>query len=226
MSTVENEERIKRQSEILQEICYRVLEAHRFIHQGTQNNESGCFADGIDKLSAVESLIIELDNSVASNISFYAPNSKELREAVALLKITNEFERIANGARKFSRDIPKYLQDGFKDSRTYQYILELHGATTEAIHLAVKACTTEQAGFDYEHCLSQAVVEESKTDDLFAMLHKEIIHADYDDELFLRHIIELFNAIRRLERAADHAVNIIKLMIYAKRGGVLGELDL
>lgn len=212
-----------KQSELMQKIAEKVLQAHEMAYLGTKTRDFSLL-DGVPgQLEGLNDLILILDNTIAANITNFKPDSVELRESVAYLKITNEFERIGNSARKFNRDIKKFLQDSFKESNTYNYTVDLYAATVETIRQSVKACSIQSKDLDYDRCLNQAIAEESKTDDLFSMIHKEIIFTEYQDEIFLRYTIELFNSIRRLERAADHAVNVIRLMIYAKQGGMIGE---
>lgn len=204
---------------MLKQVGARILECHTKSLNGVKEFDMTILSSIQCETELINAELQRIDNAVVAKIGLCEPGSDELRYMIALLKITSDLERIANAARKYIRDVGKYLKDGFNQSFTYNHMILLHQSTITAIELALEACNGDENAFDYDACLKHAIIEESKTDDLFSLIHKEIIFSDYSDEVYLRLTIELFNSVRRLERAADHSVNIIKLMIFARKGG-------
>jgi phosphate transport system protein len=62
-------------------------------------------------------------------------------------------------------------------------------------------------------------VEESKSDDLYSILEKNILSdiAKMIDQS--ADFIQILSTMRKLERMADRSVNIVQLMIFARVGG-------
>jgi phosphate transport system protein len=68
-------------------------------------------------------------------------------------------------------------------------------------------------------------VEESKTDDLYSILEKNIMADLCKDIENSAECIEVLSTMRKLERMADRAVNVTKLMLFARVGGELRQFS-
>jgi len=63
------------------------------------------------------------------------------------------------------------------------------------------------------------MVEESKNDDLFSILEKEIMTQIMGEQELSVEYVRVLGTLRKLERACDRSVNIANLLLYAARGG-------
>ena len=70
-----------------------------------------------------------------------------------------------------------------------------------------------------EDAYRRVKVEESKSDDLYSILEKNVLSdiAKMIDQS--ADFIQILSTMRKLERMADRSVNIVQLMIFARVGG-------
>ena len=74
-----------------------------------------------------------------------------------------------------------------------------------------------------EENYNRVLVEESKTDDLYSMIEKNILkliskHLELSKDYF-----DLLSSFRRLEKIADRASSIANLLLFANLGGELNS---
>jgi phosphate transport system protein len=67
------------------------------------------------------------------------------------------------------------------------------------------------------------MVEESKSDDFFSLLEKEIMSLIIDSKELATEYVKVLGTLRKLERSCDRSVNIANLIIYAKKGGSIQQ---
>ena len=70
---------------------------------------------------------------------------------------------------------------------------------------------------------NKALVEESKTDDLYAMVEKNILKLITKNAELSRDYFDILSSLRRIEKVADRAVSIASLMQFAHLGGEIGQ---
>lgn len=198
------------------------LSAHEMCLDGMKNRNRDIFSGVQELLGHLGEKVDDIDNNTVEILALYSPEARDLREFVSYLKITNEFERICNGAEKYAKNIVNYMDDIHASPVIFSLVSNLHQCTINAVKYAKDACVIDDAdNFDFKQCLMDALVQEEKTDDLFVQFNKEI--AEANTNVPLPDNITIFNSVRRLERAADHSVNIAKLMYYARIGGEIGQ---
>jgi len=162
-----------------------------------------------------------VDNKIVATLALYSPEAEELRRLIAYLKVSERWAKAYEVIRKFSKRIAPFVDKEISVLRIHKDIVDLALSSKNALLIAQQACMDGDA--DMEVLKSQVIAEESKSDDLFSLIHKDIILSSYKEEVYVRASIEFFNASRRLERGADVAVEIVKLISYAKHGGRLEE---
>jgi phosphate transport system protein len=65
------------------------------------------------------------------------------------------------------------------------------------------------------------MVEESKSDDLYALMEKNILDFKILSDDFIANYAKILSTVRKLEKMADRAVAVAKLVLFAKSGGEL-----
>ncbi len=85
----------------------------------------------------------------------------------------------------------------------------------------ISECFENHEDCDYEDIYRAVMVEESKGDDLHSILEKEILSRIIIEGDLSIEYVRVLRTLRKLERAADHAINIAKLMLYSKEGGAI-----
>ncbi|MFV0481609.1 MAG: PhoU family transcriptional regulator, partial [Campylobacteraceae bacterium] len=63
--------------------------------------------------------------------------------------------------------------------------------------------------------------EESKSDDLYSILEKNVLNELAKNLDFTANYIKVLSTMRKLEKMADRSVAVAKLVVYARSGGKL-----
>lgn len=167
--------------------------------------------------------IDEIDNLIIKVFALYTPEARDLRELVAFLKITNEFDRIANSCNSFIRDFPNALADEVDQDFILEYAIPLQKTSVNALTHALELLQLEEDNSVNEH-YKAVVVEEGKNDDLYKIVEKSLLKKVHDDVHLSKEYQDIMAALRRLEKIADRALSIANLMHYAKVGGEISKI--
>ncbi len=203
------------------EIRKDIVTMGEFVLSSFEESLQGIKEGNIDHLKAAREGNIKhltymadsVDNNIIVALALYAPEAGELREMIALLKITNELVRIAEASKKFSRGMQEIVESGSDISGIKQYIIELHSVSIRSIKLVIEGFKSfSQETYRAIH------IEEEKSDEIFGIIQKEVLSSLNADELTATYI-RLIKTIKKHERVTDHCENIAKLLHYAKEGG-------
>ncbi|MCU7940336.1 MAG: PhoU family transcriptional regulator [gamma proteobacterium symbiont of Bathyaustriella thionipta] len=200
------------------------LTMNQFILEPLENCDT-CTLNEIEKLPKKERYdsIDKIDNLIINVFALYTPEARDLRELVAFLKITNEFDRIANSCNSFIRDFPKALTDEVDKNFILEYALPLQKSSVNALTHALKLLELDDKKTVDEH-YKLVVVEESKNDDLYKIIEKSLLKKINNDMHLSKDYQDIMAALRRLEKIADRALSIANLMHYAKVGGEITKI--
>ena len=181
-----------------------------------------CKLDDISKIKKHERYekIDEIDDLIIKFFALYTPEAKDLRLLIAFLKMTNEFDRIANSCNSFIRDFPQALSDEVDKDFILEYAIPLQKTSVAALTGALNLIALddkERVHAEYKN----VVVEEAKNDDLYQIIEKNLLTKINDNIMLSQDYQDIMQALRRLEKVADRALSIASLMHYAKLGGVI-----
>lgn len=182
------------------------------------NNNMDEYDNVKDKLKNVESQGDTIDNEIIKTFALFGPEAKELRSLVAYLKMNNELVRIGTGVRKYARRMKDSIQSDTSFEPLKPTIIQLHKSTVRALELILE-CFTSLDECNIEDYYRKIMVEESKNDDIFSILEKDIMALIIDEKELSPEYVKLLGTVRKLERSCDRSVNIANLMMYAKKGG-------
>lgn len=169
-------------------------------------------------LKNVETEANTIDNEIVIALALFGPEAKDLRKMVAYLKITNEMVKIAENIRSFSKRMAAHLQSNIPFSTVHEYSKHLCKTAVHAVNLAIATIEVNERE-TLEDTYRKVKVEESKSDDLYSILEKNILSdiAKLIDQS--ADFIQILSTMRKLERMADRSVSIVQLMIFARVGG-------
>lgn len=187
-------------------------------------NCDACKLKDIKKISKQQryKTIDRIDNHIITVFALYTPQAKDLRTLVAFLKITNEFDRIANSAHSFIRDFPNALSEEVDKDFILEYAIPLQKSSVSALQNALLLMEVDDKKSVDEH-FKIVVLEESKNDELYKIIEKSLLKKTSDDIHLSKDYQDIMAALRRLEKIADRALNIASLMHYAKVGGEISR---
>ena len=158
----------------------------------------------------IDSLEVEIEESILGTIAVHQPVADDLRILAAMLKITNDLERIGDYAIKIAqrgKDIDANLIKSIKTP-----LSKLGTSSIQMIKDAVQALDAGDAD------LAQKVRDaDDQVDDLNKSLIRELSKIDDDD---FESLVALVSISRRFERASDHATNIAEDVLFWLEGRI------
>lgn len=197
-------------------IAEDVIKGHQLALEGFRERNRETLASVGDLLADIEDRANKADNEIVRVLALFGPEASELRELIATLKVTNELVRISDGAKAYAKRMIVYLNEGFDFSPYRDVMVELHQCAIRAVRFAT---LHDECGEDFDDCCRRACHEEDRTDDLHDALQKALLSRMCDDQEQTVAFFKVLGTVRKLERVADHAVNISKLMAFAREGG-------
>ncbi len=171
-------------------------------------------------LKKVVSKSNEIDNLIVTTLALYSPEAKDLREMVSYLKITNELVRATSNSKTFIKSFRKSFSEDLDEQTILEYAIPLQKAAVNALEISL-SMIEEYDEKIIEEQYNRVLVEESKTDDLYAMVEKNILKMINKNHELSRDYLNLLSSLRKLEKCADRAASIANLMLFAKIGGEL-----
>ncbi|MBP9567005.1 MAG: phosphate uptake regulator PhoU [Sulfurospirillum sp.] len=212
------EERLIEIKKMLIDLGLEITMASEKALSGMESLDANRFESAKTLLKNVENQANAIDNEIVVTLALFGPEAKDLRKMVAYLKITNELVKIAENIRSFSKRMVIHLQSGLPFASLHEYSTHLCKTSIQAVTLAIGTINISERE-TLEDTYRRVKVEESKSDDLYSILEKNILSdiAKVIDQS--ADFIQILSTMRKLERMADRSVNIVQLMIFARVGG-------
>ncbi len=160
----------------------------------------------------------EIDNIIVSTLALYSPEAKDLRRLVSFLKITNELVRTAANTKDFAKNFKKSYSNDLDTAIILEYTIPLLKSALLSLKTSA-SIIDEHDEKQIEEKYHKVVVEESKTDDLYLIIEKNILKLIAQKLDLSKEYFDILSSLRRLEKIADRAVSIAKLLQFAQIGG-------
>ncbi len=195
-----------------------IVTANQTSLKAFESHEEQDFKEVQEKLNNIAVQGDVIDNEIIKTFALFGPEAKELRTLVAYLKMTNEIVRIGEGVKKYTRRMKAHTSSDVDLTPLSSTILQLHKSTVKALQY-ILTCFQDLDACNIEEYYRKIMVEESKNDDMFAILEKEIMTLIIEERELSPEYVKVLGTLRKLERSCDRSVNIANLMLYAKEGG-------
>ena len=160
----------------------------------------------------------EIDNIIVTTLALYSPEAKDLRQLVSFLKITNELVRTGANAKDFAKMFKKSYSEDLNTPMILEYAVPLLKSALLSLRTSI-SIIDETNTAHIEEKYHRVIVEESKTDDLYLMIEKNILKLITKNLDLSKEYFDLLSSLRRLEKIADRAVSIANLLQFAQVGG-------
>lgn len=183
-----------------------------------ENNQNDLYESAKNHLKTIQTDANKIDNEVIKTLALYGPEAEELRLLVAFLKMTNEFDRIGENMKKYNNRIQELCRGECDITVMTPSIVQLQKTTLNAlqyIHDYLESIHTSDA----EELFRKVSVEESKNDDLFSVIEKDLLNLIVNSSELSADYVKVLATLRKLERTGDRTVNIASLLLYAQKGG-------
>lgn len=212
------ESQIKELQQMISKMMGRIVTASQMTLDAYSKHESEKFMDAISELKGLEHEANTIDNEVIKTFALFGPEANELRMLVAYLKMTNELVRIGEGVKKYARRMKEHCESECDLSPLDTTIIQLHKSSLTALKY-IAECFDQMGNCEIDDFYRKIMVEESKNDDLFAIIEKDILSQIIRESELSTEYVRVLGTLRKLERSCDRSVNIANLMLYAQKGG-------
>lgn len=199
-------------------LLFQIIRCSEETLNAFENNHSELYENARNYLKNLQRDANKIDNEIIKTFALFGPEADELRLLVAYLKMTNELDRVGDGMRKYAKRLEEHLNTGCDLSILSNTIIQLHKTTLNALQY-IHVCLENKEGCDAEDLYRKVMVEESKNDDLFSIMEKEILTLIITSGELSVEYVKVLGTLRKLERSGDRAVNIAALLLYAQKGG-------
>ncbi|BCD62341.1 phosphate transport system protein [Nitratiruptor sp. YY08-26] len=211
------QQRVKRLNSVVQDATKKIVAAHKVALSAFKNKDLDEFEAVIELVKTMDEEARDIDNDVVKIIALFGPEASELRELIAYIKLTNEIVRIGDYAKTYAKTMKRHIAKKIDFSKLDEYVIQLHETAIKAIEFALDIIESE----DGEELYRKTMVEESKTDEIFKLFEKELLSDLCEDSKKIADYLNVLSTARKIERTADRAVEIAKLLLFAKKGGKL-----
>jgi phosphate transport system protein len=212
------EQKIKDIQSMIAELMGQVVEANQVTLDAYKTHDNAKYDSVRNILKSIDSEANAIDNEIVKTFALFGPEAQELRMLVAYLKLTNELLRIAEGSKKYARRMREHCEGECNLAPFNEIVIQLHTTSLNAM-VYIEACFNKPGECNVEDLYRKIMVEESKNDDLFSILEKEIMTQIMGEQELSVEYVRILGTLRKLERACDRAVNIANLLLYAAKGG-------
>lgn len=205
---------------MISDLMLQIIRSSEDTLNAFENNQSTLFESARTHLKNLQNDANKIDNEIIKTFALFGPEADELRLLVAYLKMTNELDRIGDGMRKYSKRLEEHCKGECDLSVITNTIIQLHKTTLNALQYLYE-CLKSKELCDAEELYRKVMVEESKNDDLFSIMEKELLTLIITSGDLSVEYVKVLGTLRKLERSGDRAVNIAALLLYAQKGGEL-----
>jgi phosphate transport system protein len=192
----------------LKEMILLVLSMHTEVKIALEKMDSKAALQIVKRDEQVNNLDELINESVLSFLATQAPVAKDLRSAIAMVRVANDVERIGDYAKTIAELIilTKPLYDPFKSyiNGMFDDFLKMFRAATELFFKPV----LEESYL----IANQDQFIDAKLKAAFNEIPKVVNPTN------VMSLLHTFNVIRTLERAGDHTKNICEAVIFKLKG--------
>jgi phosphate transport system protein len=192
----------------LKEMILLVLSMHEEVKVALGKMDTKAALEIVKRDEQVNNLDELINESVLSFLATQAPVAKDLRSAIAMIRVANDVERIGDYAKKIAELIilTKPLYEPFKTyiNPMFDDFIKMFKAATDLFFKPVLEDTYLIANQD------QFI--DAKLKAAFNEIPK-VVNVNN-----VMSLLETFNVIRTLERAGDHTKNICEAVIFKLKG--------
>ncbi len=203
-------------------VGHRVVLANELSLESIQKGNYEQFNDAKTNLQNLDKASNKIDNMIVNTLALHAPEAKDLRVLVSYLKITNELVRASTNTKSFIKSFAKVVNFKIDMNSITEYSIPLHKSAITALKTALEIIEREEDNKTEEYYL-KVMVSETKTDDLYSMIEKNVLKLASKDIEHSKEYFEVLSSLRRLEKVADRAASIANLLLYAHIGGEIHQ---
>lgn len=183
--------------------------------QAVETRDARLAATIIDQDEIIDQQEIDVEETCLYALALYQPVANDLRFIVAALKLNNDLERIADLAVNIAEQACFFANGPLPENVPFD-LREEALKVRAMLHDCLDALVS--GNVDLAESVRSKDIE---VDSLHRQVREQVELACHQGGVQLAPLLNLLNVSSRLERIADHAVNIAEDVIYMARGEIV-----
>lgn len=162
----------------------------------------------------IDEMEIEIEEECLKILALHQPVARDLRLLIAIIKINNELERIADIAVNISKRIQT-----INKSSTMTFNIdysEMSAKVMSMLKMCLDALVSENADL-----ARQVFIDDDEVDEMRNQVYHRIVKRMNDEPGHAACLLNLYLLSRHLERIGDRATNIAEEVIYLVEGEIV-----
>ena len=168
--------------------------------------------------SDIDQLEVKAEETCLKILALHQPVAVDLRFIIAVLKMTNDLERISSLASGIAKN--SILFNKNKNNKNPLHLNPMSGMVTKFVH----KCIDSLMNMDVE-IAREVVQDDQNIDEMKKELKHNILNELQSDSSHAESLVALLTACNRLERIGDHAQNIAEDVIYLIDAEIIRHQD-
>jgi phosphate transport system protein len=157
---------------------------------------------------------VGVETEVVRLLALYQPVGRDLRLLTAVLKVTNDLERVADCAVNIA-ERAGHLEVQELANRN-EDLKQLFPLTRRALRNAVQAYSAEDAA------VARGVIhDDAAIDALYGQIVRQVVVTAPGSPAQMAAVLDLLSVAKNLERIADHATNIAEDVVFLTTGAIV-----
>jgi len=169
-----------------------------------------------------KTLTEKIDNDIVIIFAKFTPTARDLREMVSYFKITSALNRIQNNTNSYLKNMQTVVMED--NSEIKEFIIDslrINRYTIKAFDYTIEMLNTFEDDDKIKKLNSKITVEQSKTEDIYSLLEKEIVQKMSDADVNVQEYFNLLKYFRKNLKIIDRLETIAQRIIFARMGGKL-----
>ncbi|WP_309497351.1 PhoU domain-containing protein [Sulfurovum sp.] len=220
---------LNKNQERLEEVRARTVEilddltiSQKLALQALEECDSKSFDQVKVPLKQINKKADEIDNLILTVCALYSPEAKDLREMIAFLKITSSLQRIANNEKNYMKNMSICNPESDTEiKRVIKESLSINRCTIKALEYSIEMIKETEDVDKLNDLATRINVEYSKTDDIYSMIEKDLLHMMHKEHQVNEDYINLLKYIRKNLKIIDRLEDIVSRLMFARVGGSL-----
>lgn len=184
-----------------------------------QNRDQSLAEEIIGSDWEIDDMEIQIEEECLKILALHQPVARDLRLLIAIIKINNELERIADIAVNISKRVQTISKDS---SLTFTIDFQpMAGKVLQMLKRCLDALVTEDADL-----ARRTFLDDEEVDLLRNQVYKSVVRELNSNPGHAACLVNMYLLARHLERVGDRATNIAEEVIYLVEGEIVrGEAD-
>ena len=174
----------------------------------------GEVAEVIHQDMEVDRIELDLDEACHATLARNQPTAIDLRFLIAVMKITNDLERIGDSAVNIAQSAHKLMEE--PPLKPYIDLPKMSALVRGMVREALDAFVRRDS-----ELATKVLRSDDTIDALYRQLFRELLTFMIEDPKTISRALHLLLIARNLERIADHATNIAEDVIYLVEGEIV-----